>query len=98
MQMLDSFRANDPQEYARQQQVLRTGEKPLRIRVFASLDRWFEEFRLYHRKDGKIVKLQDDLMAATRYALMMLRHAARAADMRQAARSIDPRRNHNWRV
>ena len=29
---------------------------------------WFEEFRLYHRKDGKVVKEGDDLMAATRYA------------------------------
>ena len=30
---------------------------------------------MYHRKDGKVVKLYDDLMAATRYAVMMLREA-----------------------
>ena len=36
---------------------------------------WFEEFRLYHRKDGRVVKERDDLMSATRYAVMMLRHA-----------------------
>jgi phage terminase large subunit-like protein len=46
-----------------------------RLKVFASLLPWFEEFRIYHRDDGKVVKLDDDLMSATRYALMMLRHA-----------------------
>jgi hypothetical protein len=46
-----------------------------RFKVFKHLSDWFEEFRLYHRKDGKVVKEGDDLMAATRYAIMMLRHA-----------------------
>lgn len=46
-----------------------------RLRVFSHLNEWFEEFRLYHRKDGLIVKIDDDLMAATRYGLMMLRKA-----------------------
>ena len=39
-----------------------------RFKVFKHLNDWFEEFRLYHRKDGKVVKEGDDLMAATRYA------------------------------
>jgi phage terminase large subunit-like protein len=46
-----------------------------RLKVFDHLNDWFEEFRMYHRKDGKIVKLGDDLMSATRYADMMKRHA-----------------------
>ncbi|MBY0512064.1 MAG: terminase large subunit [Rhodospirillaceae bacterium] len=46
-----------------------------RFKVAAHLNDWWEEFRLYHRKDGQIVKEGDDLMAATRYALMMLRFA-----------------------
>lgn len=46
-----------------------------RLKVAAHLNDWFDEFRLYHRKDGKIVKEFDDLMAATRYALMMKRFA-----------------------
>ena len=29
----------------------------------------------YHREDGKVFKEFDDLMSATRYALMMLRFA-----------------------
>ena len=48
-----------------------------RLKVFGHLADWWTEFRLYHRKDGKVVKERDDLMDATRYALMMLRHAER---------------------
>lgn len=46
-----------------------------RLKVAKHLNEWFDEFRLYHRKDGKIVKERDDLMDATRYAIMMLRFA-----------------------
>jgi phage terminase large subunit-like protein len=46
-----------------------------RWKVFRHLLDWFEEFRLYHRKDGKVVKLDEDLMSASRYAMMMLREA-----------------------
>ena len=46
-----------------------------RFKVARHLSDWWEEFRMYHRKDGKIVKEYDDLMAATRYAVMMLRFA-----------------------
>ncbi len=46
-----------------------------RFKVFSTCTEWFGEFLLYHRKDGKVVKLMDDLMAATRYAIMMKRHA-----------------------
>lgn len=45
------------------------------FKVFNGLNDWFEEFRLYHRLDGKIVKERDDLLDATRYGVMMLRHA-----------------------
>lgn len=46
-----------------------------RFKVFSHLEDWFAEFRLYHRKDGLIVKMADDRMSATRYALMMKRFA-----------------------
>jgi hypothetical protein len=49
-----------------------------RFKVFKHLSDWFEEFRLYHRKDGKVFKENDDLMSATRYAVMMLRYAETA--------------------
>lgn len=51
-----------------------------RLKVAAHLNDWWEEFRLFHRKDGQIVKEGDDLMAATRYALMMLRFAVVKTD------------------
>ena len=50
---------------------MRTG----RLKAFAHLVDWFDEFRLYHRKDGRVVKQYDDLLCATRNALMMLRFA-----------------------
>ncbi len=46
-----------------------------RFKVFSNVGEFFEEFRLYHRKDGKIVKERDDLISATRYAMMMKRFA-----------------------
>lgn len=46
-----------------------------RLKVFRTLTDWFSEKRQYHRKDGVIVKKNDDLLSATRYALMMLRFA-----------------------
>jgi len=52
-----------------------------RFKVFSNLLDWFEEFRGYHRKDGKIVPMYDDLMAATRYACLSLRFA-RAANFK----------------
>lgn len=59
-----------------------------RFRVFKDLHDWFEEFRMYHRKDGKVVKERDDLMSATRYALMMLRHARTVADYESFNRKL----------
>jgi phage terminase large subunit-like protein len=45
-----------------------------RLKVFHHLRDWFEEFGLYHRKDGLVVKEGDDLISATRYAIMMKRY------------------------
>lgn len=61
-----------------------------RLKVFSHLEDWLEEFDLYHRKDGKVVKERDDLLSATRYAMMMLRYA------RAAPLPIDPYEV-NWR-
>jgi phage terminase large subunit-like protein len=59
-----------------------------RFKVFKHLNDWFEEFRLYHRRDGKVFKEGDDLMAATRYGLMMLRHARSETGYRNFYREI----------
>jgi phage terminase large subunit-like protein len=46
-----------------------------RFKVASHLSDWFEEFRQYHRKDGQIVKLDDDILSATRIAVTARRHA-----------------------
>jgi phage terminase large subunit-like protein len=58
-----------------------------RFKVAAHLSGWFEEFRLYHRDKGLIVKLNDDLMSATRIAVMARRHAKDAPIGSQIMRS-----------
>lgn len=46
-----------------------------RWKVFSCCPMWLNEFSLYHRKDGLIVKLNDDLISASRYAMMGRRFA-----------------------
>ena len=50
-------------------------EKTGRLKVASHLSEWFEERRFYHRKDGKIVKIKDDLLSATRILIMAKRYA-----------------------
>lgn len=70
-----------------------------RLKVFTHLSEWFEEFNTYHRKDGLIVKEADDLLAATRYAMMMRRFAVvqnRPGTQRQAMPSMPGRNSQGW--
>jgi phage terminase large subunit-like protein len=46
-----------------------------RLRVASHLTEWFDEYIGYHRVDGRIHKVDDDLLSATRIALMDLRYA-----------------------
>ncbi len=63
-----------------------------RFKVFGTLSGWFAEKRGYHRKQGIIVKERDDLLSATRVAVMMRRFA----QTRRAARAPSPRRSAQW--
>ena len=54
-----------------------------RFKVFSTCRDWFEEKRMYHRKDGKVVRVKEDIMSATRYATQMLRFAAPRRDKQQ---------------
>lgn len=58
-----------------------------RWKVFATCTNWLEERRLYHRKDGQIVKLRDDVISASRYALMMKRYAKQIARLNSRPRT-----------
>jgi phage terminase large subunit-like protein len=67
-----------------------------RLKVFSTLNDWWEEFRMYHRKEGLIVKVSDDLMAATRYAVMMRRFAiTQNTTVNQPQRSFSGAGNEN---
>ena len=46
-----------------------------RWKVFSTCKLWLSEFLIYHRKDGLIVDVRDDLLCASRYGLMMKRYA-----------------------
>lgn len=59
-----------------------------RFKVFSTLLPWFEEFRLYHRKDGQVVKLRDDLMAATRYRKLALAYVSGSGTLPTTANGI----------
>jgi len=41
-----------------------------RLQIFKSCAETLEEMRLYHRKNGKVVALKDDLISAMRYAVL----------------------------
>lgn len=60
-----------------------------RFKVFKTCNEWFEEYRMYHRDDGKIVALNDDLMSATRYASQSLRYAEPPGRSRGYRRTFD---------
>jgi phage terminase large subunit-like protein len=67
-----------------------------RLQVFSNLAEWWEEFRLYHRKEGLIVKENDDLLCATRYAMMMRRFAGSPLTMKSIPLPPPPARSGSW--
>lgn len=62
-----------------------------RFKVFKGLNDWHQEYRMYHRKDGKVVKEYDDLMSATRYAVMMRRFAVVGGGSQRAPLNLSKR-------
>ena len=41
-----------------------------RLQIFESCQETLEELRLYHRKNGKVVAIKDDLLSSMRYAAL----------------------------
>lgn len=67
-----------------------------RWKVFSTCKKWFQEKAMYHRDEkGRLVKLQDDLISASRYASMMLRHA-RTKSVLPARRMLQVVGARNW--
>lgn len=69
-----------------------------RLKVFANQDKWFEEYRLYYREDGVIVKLFDDLLSATRYGVMMKRFAIVEPQPKRLRDDKARRSANSWKV
>jgi phage terminase large subunit-like protein len=65
-----------------------------RFKVFKTLRPWFMEWMDYHRDEGKIVKQYDDLMDATRYACLSLRHAT--TQTLKIKKAVAPLGHRNW--
>lgn len=61
-----------------------------RLKVAEHLEEWFEEYRGLHRKDMKIVKIADDILSATRVAIMMKRFARAVELGGHASRLMKP--------
>lgn len=53
--------------------AMEEGFRSEKIKVFSSCPEFFDEYRSYHRDDGKIVPERDDVMSASRYALQMVK-------------------------
>lgn len=48
-----------------------------KLKIFSHLTNLFEEMDGYYRDEGKIIKIEDDIICALRYAVMCLRFARR---------------------
>ena len=64
-----------------------------RWKVFRTCGGWLEEFRLYHRDNGIIVKLRDDRISASRYAMMMRRFAKSGPKLVRKPITVPPRQS-----
>jgi hypothetical protein len=62
-----------------------------KLKVFSHLSDFFAEKMNYHRdENGKIVKVQDDIISALRYAWMMQRFAAQKIKRQRPAINMQP--------
>ena len=67
-----------------------------RFKVFSTCKPFLEEYRMYHRdKNGKLVKMWDDVLCAARHACMMLRFA-RVEPVKRRAQSYGGVGATNW--
>jgi hypothetical protein len=74
------FEAGVSEMYDRMQTV--------RWKVFSTCVQWFAEYRGYHRLDGQVVKIRDDLLSASRIGMMMRRFAKSPQEAQTAAQAL----------
>lgn len=74
-------------------ELLSTGQ----LKIFRDLQNFFQEYRIYRRDErGKIVKSNDHLMDAWRYAIMGRDHATSQPQQRNRQISRQPSSNNAW--
>lgn len=66
-----------------------------RWKVFRNCQNWIREKQIYRREKGKLVKVLDDYIDASRYGMMMIRYAA--TEPVRGAMYIDHERRRSWR-
>lgn len=70
-----------------------------KLKVFSHLKGMQSELATYHRKNGQVVKLKEDLISAARYAEMMQRFAATPPPSEMETRIRSPLANaDSWRL
>lgn len=68
-----------------------------KLRVFSSCQQWFKEKRMYHRDlKGKLVKQWEDMISASRYGHMMMRHARTMSVLPRRTASSNAVGARNW--
>jgi hypothetical protein len=63
-----------------------------KFKIFSTCTLWLAERRMYHRDKGKIVKVKDDAISASRYALMCL-----SSSVTTPLNTSQKRSKPNWR-
>ncbi len=69
-----------------------------RFKVFRTCTKFLQEMKLYHRKDGVIHDRNDDMISATRYAVLMASRFARPGTSKNSAYLYDSKKpfNMSW--
>jgi hypothetical protein len=69
-----------------------------KLLVGSHLSEFFDEYRNYHRKDGHVVKIDDDILSATRQLVMSISKAKPLDANRNDPGYVRPNSLHNQRL
>ena len=59
------------------------------FKVFSTCSKFLQEMKLYHRKDGKIIDRNDDMISATRYGAIMMSRFGRPGGIQTSGYHYD---------
>lgn len=69
-----------------------------RFKIFTTCNKFLKEMKMYHRKDGKINDRNDDMISATRYAILMASRFSKPGSARDVGYFYDSKKpfNMSW--